>query len=263
MLDGQTLYIKGFNNVTRNNTADRYMLLSRSEIGNAAQMAINSVNEYGFNGVSLGSISKIAYSDYNLKGAGLSLKMGSHINQLFTNMSKITTVLSVAGNGYATAAADYAIGVPTSSSQLDITAYDIPFYELVFSGYIPMSSEDLNLSADMNLSMIKCIEAGIAPSFMLSYDYDSSIVTSKFSALSSTSYIGLRERITESVVELLSVYEKTQSSKLMRHETINSKLRLSYFENGTVIAVNYGDTIQMYGETKIEPKSYLILEGLQ
>ena len=114
-------------------------------------------------------------------------------------MKKQTTVLSVSANDYAAAACDYAIGVPTASSQMDITSYDIPFYELVFSGCLPMGSEDINLSADMKLSVLKCIESGIAPSFMLSYSYDNSIVTSKFSALSSTSYSGLRENAVEIV----------------------------------------------------------------
>lgn len=263
MLDGQTLYIKGFNNVTRNNTTDRYMLLSRAEIGNAAQKAINTTKNYGFVGVSLSSVSKVAYSDYNVKGTGLSLKMGSHVNQLFSNMKKQTTVLSVSANDYATAACDYAIGVPTASSQMDITSYDIPFYELVFSGCLPMGSEDINLSADMKLSVLKCIESGIAPSFMLSYSYDNSIVTSKFSALSSTSYSGLREKAVEIVNEISKIFKITEGSRIIRHEVINSKLRISYFENGVAIIVNFDDVVQKYGDTELEPKSYLVLGGVE
>ena len=260
--DGQTVYLDFYNNVTRNkNGKETYMLLGRAKLGTAAEKAVNITKKYGFYGVSLSSLSNISYSDYSLKGAGVSGGMATDVAKILKNSAKATNVVTTNPNIYAAGLSNYVTETPVTSSQFDITRYDVPFYQMVLRGYVPMSSTSLNVSVDYKTAILKCIEAGIAPSFTLSYNYDNSFASSKFSSIPVSKFAGQKEKIVETVNELNKALEKISDATISQHEIFENGLRVTKFDNGFTAVVNYGDEAVNYQGNQIAAKNYIILEG--
>ncbi len=260
--DGQTVYLDFYNNITRNNSGDdSYMLLGRDKLDAASKKAVNTTQKYGFNGVSLSSLSNTAYSDYSSVGAGLSGGLASSVSEILKNSAKATTVLTTNPNIYAAGVSDYITESPVNSSQFDITCYDVPFYQMVLRGYVPMSSTSLNLSVDYKTAVLKCIEAGIAPSFTLSFNYDNSFASSKFSSIPVSNFNGQKQKIAKTVNEVNIALEKISDSIISQHEIYENGLRVTKFDNGITAVVNYGDDTASYQGKQVAANNYIILEG--
>lgn len=260
--DGQTVYLDYYNNITRNNSgAGSYMLLGRDRLGAAAEKAVKASQKYGFNGVSLSSLANTAYSDYSSVGAGVLGGLSTDVAEILKNCAKDTTIITSNPNIYAVGNSDYITEVPVISSQFDITRYDVPFYQMMLRGYVPMSSTSINISVDYKTAVLKCIESGIAPSFTLSYNYDNSFASSKFSAIPVSYYNGQKEKIVETVNEVNEVLEKISDATISQHVVLENGLRVTEFDNGITVAVNYGDDIADYQGAQVAAKDYIVLEG--
>ena len=57
--------------------------------------------------------------------------------------------------------ADYVIDTPLASSEYHIESVSVPFYSLVFRGYVPMGSESVNLSENWDKAILRCAESGL------------------------------------------------------------------------------------------------------
>ena len=236
------------------------MLLSRDRLGAAAEKAVKTTQKYGFNGVSLSSLSTIAYSDYSSVGAGVSGGLSKTVIDILKNSAKKTEVITSNANIYAAGYSDYITETPVTSSQFDITAYDVPFYQMVLRGYAPMSSTSINLSVDYKTAVLKCIESGISPSFTLAYNYDNSFASSKFSAIPVSYYDGQKEKIVETVNEVNAVLEKTSNATISQHLVLENGLRVTKFDNGATVVVNYSEKAVDYEGTSVGAKDYIVWE---
>ena len=260
--DGQTVYLDYYNNITRNNSGEgSYMLLGREKLGSAAKKAVDAVKKYGFNGVSLSSLSNTAYSDYSSAGAGVSGDLSTDVAEVLKNCAKDTEIITSNPSIYAAGNSDYITESPITSSQFDITSYDVPFYQIVLRGYVPMSSTSINISVDYQTAVLKCIESGIAPSFTLSYNYDNSFASSKFSAIPVSCYDGQRDKIVKTVNEINEILEKTSDATISKHEVYENGLRVTEFDNGVTVAVNYSENTADYQGKQVDANGYIILEG--
>ena len=258
--NGQTAYFYLIDNVTRQITDVRYSLLSRNCLGDALDKIISSVDKYSISGISLSTLSNSIYSDYdaNAKAAD---GMCNLTVELLKKVGEKHSVLTNNANVYAAGVSDHITHTPTKSSRDDIYTYDIPFYSMVFKGYVPMSSESVNLEVDYNNSVLRCIEAGIAPSFTLMYDYDNTVVSSKFSSLYASDYNGQREKILATINSVNEILQKTSGKEISRHTVLENGLRITEYANGVKIAVNYTDTEISYNGVQVAAGNYKLLEG--
>lgn len=260
--DGQTVYLNFYSNVSRVTEGKiKYVLLSRDKLESASLKTVKTIKNYGFNGVSLSSAANVAYSDYSTKGCGVSGLLSDYVANTYMKLTKDTDVVSNNANVYAAGLSDFITEAPIVSSQYDIAFCDVPFYQMVFKGYIPMSSMSVNLMADYDNAILKCMEAGIAPTFTLSNNYDNSLAQTKHSAIPVSKFDGLKERIVQTVKETSVVTQKVKGAAIVNHTVEDNGLRITEFQNGVKIAVNYTEQDLNLGDKSVPAGKYIILEG--
>ena len=260
--DGQTVYRGFYSNVSRvAEGKTKYVLLSRDKLTSAALKAGETVKKYGFDGVSLGSAANVAYSDYGTKGCGVSGLLSYYSAKALKELGKNTTVISNNPNIYSAGLSNFITETPTVSSQYDIALLDVPFYQMVFKGFIPMSAMSVNLMADYDTAVLKCIEAGIAPTFTLSDNYDNSLAQTKHSAIPVSKFDGLKEKIVQTVKETSVVTQKVKGAAIINHTVAENGLRITEFENGVKIAVNYTEQDLRIEEKTVNAGNYIVWEG--
>lgn len=260
--DGQTVYLNFYSNVSRiTEGSAKYVLLSRDKLVSAAKKAEETVNKYGFDGVSLSSVSNTAYSDYSTKGCGVSGMLSNYAKMAYDELQKNTQVISNNANVYAAGSSNFITETPLVSSQYDIAYCDVPFYQMVFKGYVSMSGMSANLMADYDNTILKCIESGIAPTFTLSNNYDNSLAQTKHSAIPLSKFDGLKSRIVETVKETSIITKKVKDASIKNHTICENGLRITEFDNGVKIAVNYTDKDLKIGNASVLAGKYVVLEG--
>jgi hypothetical protein len=123
----------------------------------------------GLTGVSLGEMTSTLWGDYGKK----SMSRDDTEAVLKNSYADIADAgLSLLADGcaaYAFPYADRISSVPLQSSGFDLFDADIPFYQLVMHGILPLAGTAINGSTDINDAFLKCIAAGCNPSFDMIY----------------------------------------------------------------------------------------------
>ena len=259
---GQTAYLHYADNITRNfDSNERYMLLSRGSLQKAAEKAVKAAEKIDIAGLSFDSLSSLVYADYSVNGAELGRGMADTVNGLFKNVPSGKPIMVSAANDYALISSDYAIDTPLYSSDYNISKYDVPFYQMVFRGSIPLSSGSVNTAADPRQLFLKCIEAGVTPTFTLIGEYDNSAVSSRYSVLYAARLDGNMDEIKNECAIFGELLKKIGNSQIINHSISENGLRITKYENGIVTAVNLTDTDLSLGEKTVAAHGYSIWEG--
>lgn len=246
--------------VTRKETDARYNLLSRDMLGEATKKAVDVSNYYGLTGVSLSSLSNTAYSDYNVQDAWVRGGMSEQVSELFKIYNNDSKILSVAANSYAIGNSSYIIDVPTNSSSLDVSIEDVPFYSLVFRGYVPMSSESVNLAANERVALLRAIESGLGLTYTVYKNFDNTLFTIDQSALYGSVYDGNKEQIVKTGKEIKKLLDKIGNSTISDHTILDNGLRITTFSNGVKAAINETDKDIVLNGKNVLSMDYIVIE---
>ena len=78
-------------------------------------------------------------------------------------------VMTDGGNAYTWKYVDHILGVSLDSSRYNFASESVPFIGVVLHGSIRFAGEPLNMEGDLKYAMLKAIENGASPYFILSY----------------------------------------------------------------------------------------------
>lgn len=256
--DQQIFYNRTFNNVTRNRNSEKYLLLARNRITDAIEKATETAANYGFDGINIGTLSNVSYSDYRNEETGICAGMGSQVSETIQKANNKVHIAASNPNIYAAYSSNYITDAPLFSSGYDMTSEEIPFYQMVMRGYVQMSCESFNLANDSDKAFLKCVETGMIPSYTFSYRYNSSVITSEFSALSVSKFEGLKDETVNTAKKTEKLLKNLGNAKIKSYEIVNDELRITRFDNGMTVAVNYSDSSVLFESAEIKPKSFYV-----
>lgn len=209
-------------------------------------------------GISLTSLGSIAYSDFSNKEYYVKLNMSSQVQELIKKTQKEGHIVNVgAANGYAAQICDSITEVPLSHG--DYFAFDtvVPFYQMVFHGYSAMYSTPINLSVDSTAELLRAIESGVSPSFVLSDDVDTVLAETQSGEYFASNYEGNKYDIKSIITNTSDFFEKVGDSSIVSHKIIDNCISITEFSDGTTVWVNHSKTqFDLEGMT-LEKQSFL------
>ena len=259
--NGQTAWFGSFNTVSRERNGDRYHLLARSKFKYAADKLVNKAKALQLSGISLGSLSNTVYSDYNSPSMSASSGFSEDANTVFKTVDESGfKLLTSASNYYATISSYRETDAPIYSSEYDIADTDIQFYSLIFKGYIPLNSVSINLCADEDDALLRCIEAGIAPGFTITNNFENELITSQHSFIYGSQYAGQKQKIADISNEVNEYYKAIKNAKISGYRLLSNDLRMTQYNNGVIVIVNYGD-VEANTEYGVVPARSWIIKG--
>ena len=145
---------------------------------------------------------------------------------------------------------------PSVSAQERIFKYDIPFYQIVFKGYVPLTCESLNLSSNPKRELLTAVEAGSGLNYTLISKYYNEFIDYHGYLFFGSQYSDIADSIIATSNELADYYKAINGSEIVSHTVLDSGLRETVYANGVKAYVNYtdvsiaapnGDTVESYG----------------
>ena len=255
---GMSITYTSFDTVSKTSNNDRFYLLSRSNLSRAVKKIIKVSAKKGVSGISLNSLGATVYSDYANQETYLANNMENDVAKLFAGVKKGGyKLLSTSANSYAAVNADYVNDAPIYSSDHIAFDFDVPFYELVFKGYVPLSSVSVNLCSDKEDAILRCVESGISPSYTVYGNFRKELVTNDNTFIFGSSFDGIKEDIYSTVNKAKDYLKLTGNAEIVGYEIINKDVRITRFAGGGYTVVNYGETpvATQYGE--VAAKGYI------
>ena len=244
-----------------------YYMLSPWKFTEAAEKLVSKTDKWNLDGISLSSLSSLSYSDYRNDE---SVKYYSK-SDFGDSVSESIGIIKESGlsfmasdsNVYAAVNADLIVDAPTVSTGDYSFDYDIPFYQMVFKGYIPMTSESINLSPSYNEAVLAAVEGGCGLNYTLTANWDNLLINAEYPYFYSTVYENVKENIVSSYKKLNDYYDKISGARISSHQIIESGIRKTVFDNGITVYLNYNDSAKDTPAGQLDAFDFKVLEGAE
>ena len=240
----------------------KYQLLQRSKLTGVADKAIKKAEKWQLTGVSFGSLSSTSYSDFSDKSDDSYCSksgMSADVENIVKNLKKQNLKFCAEyANDYAAVNADAVIGAPIKSDESDIISEDIPFYQMVFKGYVPLNGESVNLEDDINKAILRSVEGGCGLTFTVVNSYDTALVKTGERVFFNSLYSDLKDNIVSASARLEKYYAAVNGAAVSEHEIMANGLRKTVFDNGTAVYVNYGTEAVKTDAGTVNPNDFLL-----
>jgi hypothetical protein len=236
----------------KNDEFPPWSLLAPGKLPGAYRNWVDRYPSLGNDAVSLTALGSTIYSDFS--GGGVDRGAGIVLweQTLGEISSRVPKTCASAPNSYALPYLRYVESAPVGTSRFAIEDEEIPFYEIVLRGTIPYSVPPINLDPDPAIAALKMIEAGADPKFLLIYQGGEKVRETRFEWLNGViagDWIGDAARVYAQGREAL----RPAIGKAIVGHTILGKVRVTRFEGGYAVAVNYGDTPAKIGDGTTVP----------
>lgn len=220
-----------------------YKLLKRELLDKGANKVLKGISNWGLGGVSLESLSQMAYSDCSTETTEYMTKgnMAKDVTALFAKFGEKYKIASEDANAYAAVASNIIFNAPSVSGQERIFKYDIPFYQMIFKGYVAMTGESLNLASDPEKELLTAVETGSGLNYTLISDYYNEFIDYQGYLFFGSQYNGISDSIIETSNALKDYYKAINGAEIKTHTILESGLRETVYSNGVKAYVNYTD----------------------
>ena len=234
---------------TKDTNLRTFYLVSRTQFSEVAANIKEAASDWKLPGISLDTLTSISYSDYSEEQyyarANFDAQSSAIINAFKNSGYKVA---GSDANAFAAAHCTHVYDVPTQSSKYRYFTADVPFYQIVFKGSVSMSGSSLNLSADERTNLLKAVETGTGLTYTLIGEYDTNLITSAQNVFYGSVYWdntierGVRTSIENTVAEYKTYFDSVNGAKVADHRIISDNVRMTVFDNGVTVYVNYGDS---------------------
>ncbi len=130
----------------------------------------------GFNGISISTLAMDLNSDFDEDEPFNREDARAETSKLLqTIKSDFGSVMSDAGNAYALQYVDHLLNVSLDSSRYNSASQAVPFMGMVLHGSIQFAGSPLNTTGNIQYDILKMIENGASPYFLLSYQNTSEL----------------------------------------------------------------------------------------
>ncbi|MBQ8254882.1 MAG: hypothetical protein IJY94_05195 [Clostridia bacterium] len=122
------------------------------------------------------------------------------------------------GNAYAVGYAKHILNIPLVSSRRAQASEAIPFFAIVYHGYLNYAGSPTNMAGDMRYEMLKILENGASPYFLLVYRNSEKLKEDKtLSKYFAISYKNWKEDIIETYTDLNKALSPVKNSPIADH----------------------------------------------
>lgn len=235
--------------------AKKVNLLKRSLQEKAVDKLIDFSED--FDGISLGKLAMTAYSDYSNEETYVKNATEKQVAGLI-NKSKNANkkVMLRAANAYAAGISDGITRVALNNGGYSAFDEVIPFYQMVFRGYVPLYSTPLNYSDSPDLLLLKAVEFGVSPTWLVIDTYNSDVATSVEEYFYASEYGALKGKIVDSYRKTEALYNVIKNAKIQNYSILSDGVSKTVYDNGMTVLVNHNDYEVLVDGEALEPRSF-------
>lgn len=241
-------------------TKTGHYMVRRDALASVSNKILKEVEDWNLGGISYGSLTEICYSDYTDAQYCAKSNFGMQTKEIIERtQAEGYKVAANGANDYAAYTSDQIYDTPTESSGYQVFDCDIPFYQLVFKGYTPMSVKSMNFATNHRDTLLKAVESGCGLTYTLIANYDTDILTSDPNAFYSAVYEDNADVIKEDIKQYQSVFDAVSNETIAEHNLLSDTLRQTVYANGVTVFVNYADVdVVLYDGSIVSAKGFLM-----
>ncbi|WP_318615741.1 DUF5696 domain-containing protein [Sporosarcina sp. YIM B06819] len=254
----------GLNVMKFNRKENDTVLVSPRFMQNVIYNDFEKAKKLGVDGYLFGDgIGSTLPSDYNDKHLAQRHEVKEIQQDILTTTKKELGDVRVAeGNFYALAESSHIEQMDNDYSYDLFVDRTIPFAQIALHGLVSYSFNYGNMSGNVTESLLKGIEYGATPAFLVTYEESHRLLESRaMYRFYSTYYKDWETEIATQYQLFNDALADVQNQFIVDHRKVSKNVFETVYENGKRILVNYNDSPYTYQNHVIEAEGFIILEG--
>lgn len=253
----------------RSNLTDMaYRFLRPINFTDAVSKALKQNSKWNIGGVSLETLTSYCYSDYSDPHSTVDFNARyGYTDAVVKSLAQVKEseqkLMASDANDYAAMLSSLVVDAPVTSDNGYAFSEDVPFYSMVFKGYVPMTSESINLAIEPQTILLGAIESGIGLNYTLTNTWDNTLIDAYYPYFFSTQYENVKEDIVSTYNDLADYYESINGAKIVSSSVISSGVHSTVFDNGVTVYVNYNYTAATTPAGECAAQGYIITGGAE
>ncbi len=264
-IDGKAAYYQTYNPIVQAyNTQVAYVISAKTIDSYYENITEKYTDLFGDGGKTL-SVGSLGYALNSSQDESFPLNREDAKNYTMSSMENISkdfdSVLVEKGNHYTWKYVDTILDIPLDSSNRIDTTAEVPFLAILLHGYMNYTGEALNMAGDYEYTLLKTIESGANPYFVVAYDNIAELKVNGYSEYYAVHYEQWKDRIIEKYLELNKVLAPLQDKLIVNHEILAKNVVKVSYENGTAIYLNYNNFAVTVDSFAISAMGYQVVEA--
>lgn len=214
----------------------------------------------GIHDIALEGVGNKVYSDFDKKPVTRN-EAGEFLEESLASLyTQVDSIMMEAPFAYAMPYTDRVVNTPMTSSGFDVIDEDIPFYQMVMSGYTELYSEPVNMQPNMKEYLLKVAETGVYPSFLFATQNPSGLMNSNYTYLYAIHYEDWKEDVVQ-IAEKFKILEPVYNEVIVKHEEIQKGIVKTTYANGYEVYINYNQEDISIDGINIPKEDFIITGG--
>lgn len=238
-----------------------YYLLKPALMKKHAEVLQQAAEKYGAAGVAFRDVGSMLSSDYDRKHLVTREQAKNMQIEILQNVhASGQKVLTKKGFDFTLNQSDLVVDMDFDGGNYGIIDYYAPFYPMAIHGLVNYTGKSINLSEDMETTILQTAESGAGLYFTLTAESARKLQNTFYS----TYYGADIELIYDRMTTMWNRYrEETKglSSVLITDISREGNLSITKYENGTKIYVNYGEVKIRKDGVEIPAREYVVVKG--
>lgn len=218
----------------------------------------------GADGLTFGEgLGSLLNSDFNERHKATREEVKGIQQQLFDQaVQTLGSVRAESANAYAWKYVDALDGLPIENSFDLFVDETVPFMQIALHGLIPYSSTFANTADNYTTYLLKNLEYGSIPSFMLTYAASQDLIgTRSLYNYYSTHYKDWSEEIAKQYGRFNEALGDVQDRMIVGHRSLAAGVYETTYDNGKRIVVNYNESPYHGSGYEVEARDFAVVHG--
>lgn len=242
MVDGKPARFKSYNYIFQTLTRGENMLISSTALSRFYSNFREKFLGFNTNGISAGTLgtdlNSSQHEDEPVNREESKELVMDLLGQFVEDGKK---VMVSGGNEYVIKYADVILDAPLDSNGRVTASREIPFVGMVLHGYVEFSGMAINLAGDYDYAVLKTIENGAVPYYILSYDNTSELKESGLTEYYAIQYNIWYDELIKTYNEINGALKKVTGSVIAEHDIIQDRVVKVTYTNGVSFVLNYNN----------------------
>jgi len=220
--------------------------------------SINNLSEDNITNFALDSMGYILNSHYPSSGNGLDRTLVKAMYQAILEETNQDFLIYQSNDYLLQYTTDYLL-TPMSSSRYRIYSDTVPFVTYVLQGLMKTYSPYQNFNSSSRIELLKMIDFGVAPSYLLTYESAFKLQNSELQQIYSSSFATWQDKIIADYNYLYEGLNIQMNTTVIKRTYLDTGVYEILYENGSSIIVNYTNSTYDYYGDLIEALSYKVV----
>ncbi|MBQ6959982.1 MAG: hypothetical protein IJP78_03275 [Clostridia bacterium] len=165
------------------------------------------------------------------------------------------------GYDYAMPYADLITDMDLDGVEYSILDASVPFYQIAIHGAVNYTGKPINLANDWRTDLLRCMEYGAGLNFTFMAESGWVLQDSFYTTYYGASYDAWKETAAAIIAACQADLKGLNSLRITDHQTVDTDIRLTVYENGTKVYVNYGAEDYQADGVLIPARGYVVEGG--